>query len=314
MNFGKTALRSTAFAFAIFAVPMVIALPAQQAAAATTVKVVVNKTAITSDDIAKRAAFLKLQRQSGNLPAKAREQLIDEALKREEIARVKMSVSTADVDASFARFASTNKMTTDQLTKVLAQAGVGAEHFKSFIAIQMSWPRLVNARYGGRNKMSTQDFVTRLKERGNKPVTNEYFLQQVIFVIPEAKRKSITGKRKSEAEASRKRYPGCEQAKTFAATMLDVSIKDLGRMLEPELPPDWKPLVEKTPEGGTTGTRVTEKGVEYLAICKKQQVSDDYAAEVVFRSEDLMKAEKGENPNEKKYLEELRKKAQITST
>lgn len=255
-----------------------------------------------------------MQRQSGNLAEKAREQLIDEALKREEIGRVKMSVSTADVDASFARFASTNKMTTDQLTKVLAQAGVGAEHFKSFIAVQMSWPRLVNARYGGRNKMSTQDFVTRLKERGDKPVTNEYFLQQIIFVIPEAKRSAITGKRKSEAEASRKRYPGCEQGKTFAATMLDVSIKDLGRMLEPELPPDWKPLVEKTPEGGTTGTRVTEKGVEYLAICKKQQVSDDYAAEVVFRAEDLTKAEKGENPNEKKYLDELRKKAQITST
>lgn len=314
MNFGKTALRNAAFALAIFAVPMSVTLPANQAFAATAVKVVVNKTPITTDDIARRMAFLKLQRQSGNLAEKAREQLIDEALKREEIARVKMSVSTADVDASFARFASTNKMTTDQLTKVLAQAGVGAEHFKSFIAIQMSWPRLVNARYGGRNKMLTQDFVTRLKERGNKPVTNEYFLQQVIFVIPEAKRNSITGKRKSEAEASRKRYPGCEQAKTFAATMLDVSIKDLGRMLEPELPPDWKPLVEKTPEGGTTGTRVTEKGVEYLAICKKQQVSDDYAAEVVFRSEDLMKAEKGENPNEKKYLEELRKKAQITST
>lgn len=314
MKLGKTALRSVAFAFAIFAVPMIVTLPAQDAFAANTVKVVVNKTPITTDDIARRVAFLKLQRQSGNLAEKAREQLIDEALKREEIGRVKMSVSTADVDASFARFASTNKMTTDQLTKVLAQAGVGAEHFKSFIAVQMSWPRLVNARYGGRNKMSTQDFVTRLKERGDKPVTNEYFLQQIIFVIPEAKRNAITGKRKSEAEASRKRYPGCEQGKTFAATMLDVSIKDLGRMLEPELPPDWKPLVEKAPQGGTTGTRVTEKGVEYLAICKKQQVSDDYAAEVVFRAEDLTKAEKGENPNEKKYLDELRKKAQITST
>lgn len=314
MKLGKTALRSVAFAFAIFAVPMIVTLPAQDAFAANTVKVVVNKTPITTDDIARRVAFLKLQRQSGNLAEKAREQLVDEALKREEIGRVKMSVSTADVDASFARFASTNKMTTDQLTKVLAQAGVGAEHFKAFIAVQMSWPRLVNARYGGRNKMSTQDFVTRLKERGNKPVTNEYFLQQIIFVIPESKRNAISGKRKSEAESSRKRYPGCEQAKTFAATMLDVSIKDLGRMLEPELPADWKPLVEKTPEGGTTATRVTEKGVEYLAVCKKQQVSDDYAAEVVFRAEDLTKAEKGENPNEKKYLEELRKKAQITST
>ncbi len=313
MNFGKKAMRGVAFAFAIFAVPMIVAPQANRAFADSAVKIVVNKTPITSDDIARRVAFLKLQRQSGNLNDKAREQLIDEALKRDEIARVKASVSTADVDAAFARFAATNKMTKDQLTKVLAQAGVGADHFKSFIAIQMSWPRLVNARYGGKNRMSTQDFVTRLKERGQKPVTTEYFLQQVIFVVPQSK-KSIVGKRKSEAEASRKRYPGCEQAKTFAATMLDVSIKDLGRILEPELPAEWKDMVIKAPVGGTTGTLVTDKGVEYLAVCKKQQVSDDYAAEIVFRAEDLTKAEKGENPNEKKYLDELRSKAQITRT
>ncbi len=313
MNFGKKAMRGVAFAFAIFAVPMIVAPQANRAFADSAVKIVVNKTPITSDDIARRVAFLKLQRQSGNLNDKAREQLIDEALKRDEIARVKASVSTADVDAAFARFAATNKMTKDQLTKVLAQAGVGADHFKSFIAIQMSWPRLVNARYGGKNRMSTQDFVTRLKERGQKPVTTEYFLQQVIFVVPQSK-KSIVGKRKSEAETSRKRYPGCEQAKTFAATMLDVSIKDLGRILEPELPAEWKDMVIKAPVGGTTGTLVTDKGVEYLAVCKKQQVSDDYAAEIVFRAEDLTKAEKGENPNEKKYLDELRSKAQITRT
>lgn len=81
--------------------------------------------------------------------------------------------------------------------------------------------------------MSTQDLVTRLKERGDKPVTTEYFLQQVIFVIPESKRNAITGKRKAEAEASRKRYPGCDQAMSFAATMRDVAIKDLGRILAP---------------------------------------------------------------------------------
>lgn len=227
MNFGKTALRGAAFAFAIFAVPMAVVPYAGQAFADSTVKIVVNKTPITNDDIAKRVAFLKLQRQSGNLNEKAREQLVDEALKREEIGRVKMSVSTDDVDAAFARFAGNNKMTPQQLTKVLAQAGVGADHFKAFIAVQMSWPRLVNARYGARGKMSTQDLVTRLKERGDKPVTTEYFLQQVIFVIPESKRNAITGKRKAEAEASRKRYPGCDQAMSFAATMRDVAITTL---------------------------------------------------------------------------------------
>lgn len=177
----------------------------------------------------------------------------------------------------------------------------------------MSWPRLVNARYNSGGRLSNQELVTRMMERKEKPVTTEYFLQQVIFVVPEAKRNAITGKRKAEAEASRSKYPGCEQAKTFAATMRDVSIRDLGRILAPELPTEWKPLIENI-KGTTTATRVTEKGVEYLAICKQRQVSDDYAAELVFKAEDLMKAKDGENPNEAKYMEELRKKAQIVNT
>src|SRR4029453_6489141 len=116
-------------------------------------------------------------------------------------------------------------------------------------------------------------------------------------------------------EASRSKYPGCEQAKVFAATMRDVSVRDLGRVLAPELPAEWKPLVEQA-KGNTTATRVTDRGVEYIAICSQRQVSDDQAAEMVFRQEDLDKAKAAknappENPNAQKYLDELRKKAQI---
>ncbi|MDH4440618.1 MAG: peptidylprolyl isomerase [Rhizobium sp.] len=283
-----------------------------QAMAATSVVAVVNKTAITSGDVARRAAFLRLQRRSGNLQKLAKEELVEEVLKREEIARVGMSVSTADVDASFARFAASNKMSVEQLTSVLNGAGVGAPHFKAFIAVSMSWPRLVNARYAGgaSSKLSNQELVTRLLENKQKPVTTEYMLKQVIFVVP-ASKKGIVGKRKAEAEKSRASFPGCDQAMQFAKNYLDVSIRNLGRVLEPELPPDWKPLIEKA-NGGTTATRVTERGVEYLAICNQRQVSDAVAAEIVFRAEDLGKEKKdGENPNAAKYLEELRSKAQI---
>jgi peptidyl-prolyl cis-trans isomerase SurA len=312
MTFRSSALRGATFALALAAAPVLMAPLAPHASAQSAVAVVVDKTPITNNDINRRVAFLKLQRQSGNLNAKAREQLIEEALKRQEVARVRASVSTQDVDASFARFAASNKMSVAQMTQVLNQAGVGVEHFKGFIAVQMSWPRVVSARFA-RGRMSQQELVTRLKERGSKPVTTEYFLQQVIFVIPESKRGAITGKRRSEAEASRKNYPGCAGAKAFAATMRDVAIKDLGRLLEPELPAEWKPLVAKAKEGGTTATRVTEKGVEYLGICKAVQTSDDYAAEITFRAEDLMKAEKGADPNEAKYLKELRAKARISN-
>ncbi|WP_246659368.1 peptidylprolyl isomerase [Rhizobium sp. FY34] len=311
MMFASVALRRAALAATVLAASFVVEPAAHVAMAASEVVAVVNKTPITNTDVAKRAAFLRLQRKGGNLPKIARDELVDEALKREEIARVRMSVSTEDVDRSFARFAASNKMTAEQMTKVLDQAGVTAEHFKAFIAVQMSWPRLVNARYGS-GKISSEELVKRMMENKEKPVTTEYFLQQIIFVVPDSKRAAILNKRKAEAEKSRSSFPGCDQSKEFAKTMLDVSVRSLGRVMKQELPEEWKPLVEKASPNGTTGTRVTERGVEFIAICKQRQVSDDTAAEVVFRAEDIGKEKQsGENPNEVKYLEELRKKAQI---
>lgn len=293
------------------AAAVTIAAPAGTAQAASSVVAVVNNTAITSGDLERRVNFLKLQRSKGNLRSLAREQLIDDTLKRDEILRIRASVSMAEVDAAYARFAASNKMSPEQLGKVLNQAGVGSEHFKQFIALQMSWPRVVNARFGRAN--NGKSLVERMQENGGKkPVTTEYFLKQVIFVVPEKRRNAILGKRKAEAEASRSKFPGCDQAKAFAATMHDVSIRDLGRVLAPEMPADWKPLVEKS-NGQTTSTRVTERGVEYLAICMKREVNDDVAAEMVFRAEDLAKAKTGEEDvNSKKYVAELRKKATIT--
>lgn len=285
---------------------------ASQSVAGTSIKVVVNGVPLTNDDIAKRVAFLKLQRKTGDLQKLAQQQMIDEILKRQEIARVHMSVSTDDVDQAYDRFATSNKMTKDQLNTILSKTGVTVQHFKNYIAVSMSWPRVVNAKYGSGKQMSQDDLVKRMTENREKPSTTEYFLKDIIFVIPESKKNLITKQRQAEAEASRAKFPGCDQAKVFAATMHDVSVRDLGRVMEPALPSDWKPLVQAA-TGNTTATRVTGLGVEYLAICSKRTVSDDAAAEAVFKAEDLGKAGDGQgDANDKKFVEELEKKAQIT--
>jgi peptidyl-prolyl cis-trans isomerase SurA len=309
---GKTPMRAVLFG-AVALVIAAFAVPNSDIAfAASEVKVVVNNSAITSGDIAKRVNFLKLQHQKGDLNKLAQQQLIDETLKRSEISRVRMSVSTTDVDNAFARFASSNKMSPQQLGQILDKMGVGVDHFKSYIAISMSWPRVVNARFGSSGgRMSNDDLVTRMTENKTKPVTTEYFLKQMVFVVPAAKRNAILGKRKAEAEASRANFPGCDQAKVFAATMHDVSVQDLGRVLAPDLPDAWKPLLEKA-KGNTTDAIVTDRGVEYVAICQQRQVNDDVAAAAVFRAEDLGKANaQGVSANDKKYMDELRSKAQI---
>lgn len=231
----KTPMRAVLFGAAAL-IMATFAMPSSDVAfAASEVKVVVNNSVITSGDIAKRINFLKLQHQKGDLNKLAQEQLVDETLKRAEISRVRMSVSTSDVDSAFGRFAASNKMSPQQLGQILDKMGVGVDHFKSYIAVSMSWPRVVNARFGssGGNKLSNDDLVTRMTENKTKPVTTEYFLKQIVFVVPQAKRNAILNQRKSEAEASRAKFPGCDQAKVFAATMRDVSVQDLGRVLAP---------------------------------------------------------------------------------
>lgn len=312
--FAKLArLRSLIFGAASLVLAVAVVPQVSLAASASQIRAVVNGVVITSGDVAKRAAFLRLRRTPGNPQTLARQELVDEVLMRNEIIRTGNSVSTTDVDAAFARFAANNNMNTTQLTGLLRQVGVGEDHFKAYIGVQMSWPKVVQMRFGSGGRMNTQQFITRLKtDNGKKPVTTEYFLQQVIFVVPQSKRNALSGKRKSEAEASRKLYPGCANAKVFAATMRDVSIREIGRVLEPQLPEEWKEFIIKAEVGGTTPPRATERGVEYIAICKKRQVSDDFAAQIVYEAQDLEKAEKeGDNPDSKKYLEELRKNAQI---
>jgi peptidyl-prolyl cis-trans isomerase SurA len=275
----------------------------------------VNSIVITSNDVAKRVNFLRLQGTKGNLQQVAKQQLVDEVLQRQEIIRTGTSVSTDDVDAAYARFAKNNNMSAEQLTSILDRAGIGAAHFKAYIGVQMSWPKTVSARYGrGGGRMSNEEFVAKLKENnGQKPKVTEYFLQQVIFVVPESKRAKITGKRKAEAEASRKSYPGCDQAKVFAAGYKDVSIRDIGRVLEVQLAEQQKKLLAGLPVGGTTATTISALGVEYTAICKKREVSDDFSAQVAFQSQDLEKAkEEGESADSKKYMDELKKMNEIT--
>ena len=274
----------------------------------------VNTIVITSSDVAKRVGLLRLRGVKGNLQQVAKQELVDEVLMRQEVIRTGTSVSTDDVDAAFARFAASNKMTSAQLTQILQRAGVGAEHFKAYIGVSMSWPRTVGARFGGGgNRMSNDQFIAKLKENnGQKPTVTEYVIQQVIFVVPE-KKKNTVGKRKSEAEASRKSFPGCKDAKIFAAGFKDVSVRQQVRVLETQFPDPMKKEMAALSEGGTTKVTLGQYGPEYYAVCQKRQVSDDLAAQVTYESQDVKAAEKeGESPNSKKYLEELRKQNEVT--
>jgi peptidyl-prolyl cis-trans isomerase SurA len=300
-------LFSASFALLVAATSVTMVAPTP-AAMADTIKYIVNDIPITTTDIKHRSAFLRLQRRKGN----ASDEMIEQALKLAEAKRLGIRISDKQVDDAYTRFATNNKMKLAQLDGVMAQSGVTKEHFKEYIRAQMAWNQAVGARYRaetGGTRTSEQEAVRKMLERGgNKPTATEYMLQQVIFVVPAAERSATLAKRKREAEALRARFNGCNTTREFAKGLLDVTVRDLGRVLGPQLPPDWADQIKSTKAGAATAVRETQHGVEFIGICSAREVSDDKVAQLVLQSEG-----DGDKNDElsAKYIKELKAKARI---
>lgn len=303
----RLAASGIAFLLAVAAAPVAFSI---DVAHASEIKYVVNNVPVTSYDIQRRAAFFKLQRRAGGAK-EAAEEMIQQAIRTSEIKRYGIKITDQQVDDAYGRFAAQNKMQPAQMNEILNQTGVTPAHFKDYIRSQMGWSQVLQARYRSSGTLSEQDVVQRMLQKGgNKPKATEYMLQQVVFVVPAADRKALLGKRKREADALRARFSGCDKTREFAKGLVDVTVRDLGRVLAPELPPAWADAIKSTQTGSATPARETDRGVEFIGICSAKEVSDDRVAQMVFQSEATKQGGEAEDYS-KKYMEELRKKANI---
>lgn len=282
---------------------------------ASEIKFVVDGEAVTTADIQRRANFLKLQRAKGNVSQQASEQMIEQTLRLAEMKRMNVNVSDKQVDDAYARFASGNKMQVAQLDAIMSKSGVTKQHFKQFIRTQMGWGQVVSAKMrgggpGGKRVSEREAVQQMFQKEGRKASATEYMLQQVIFVLP-AKERGKLGVRKREAEAMRTRYNGCNAARQLAKGLIDVTVLDRGRMLAPELPPEWADSIKATRVGGATPVRETERGVEFIGICSSREVSDDRVSQVLLQTQEI--SGKSGDEMSKKYMKELRDKAKIVN-
>lgn len=280
---------------------------------ASEIRVVVNDTPITSFDIQRRQAFLRLQQQSAGAD-RATNEMIDQTLRLQEMQRLNVRISEDQVTDSYNNFARSNNLTAAQLNEILAQSGVTRDHFRQFIRAQMGWAQVLQARaqfeQGSGGRMSEQEAVRRMMEQGGeKPSATEYMLQQVIFVVPAAERGARLAQRRREAEQLRARFQSCDTTRDMARGLIDVTVRDLGRVLQPELPPDWKSHITAIRSGQTTTVRDTDRGVEFIAICSAREVSDDHVAQLVFQAEN--QSGNGLEALSEKYQTELRERARI---
>ncbi|MFD0915685.1 SurA N-terminal domain-containing protein [Pseudahrensia aquimaris] len=285
--------------------------PAQ---AASKIVTLVNNVPITTNDVARRAAFFKLRRMKGNHRKLAKEELIEEALKMQEARRIRAVVSDRDVDAAFARFAKGNKMPERALRDILNRSGVTVRGFKQYIRAQMSWQRALGARMQAESRPTKEagplDHLHGQGRDSGSNRTTEYTLQQIIFVVPRDQMAARQNARLREAQNFRTRFPGCEGSLSYAASLRDVTVRDRGRVQAHELPSEWLNAVKGVSPGKTTKPQKTARGVEMLAVCRTREVLSK--AQSSGADGDLFSGgDRQVSALEKKYLEELRKAAVI---
>ena len=278
----------------------------------TFIRVLVNGEPITNHDIQRRAKLRQLRRLSTNQEDTIKE-LIDDKIKISAARDRNAVAGDRQVEEAFANFALGNKSTPAKMAGDLDGFGVGAGHFKEYIRTQITWSRLAGAKLQQQTQQKSQNqAIFELRKTGQaKPETTDYLLQQITFVIPKGKPATMAKARTAEALAFRQQYQGCAKAVEQAKGLHDVAVTELGRMMQPELPPLWAEKIKAVSEGQLTEPQTTEKGVEMIGICRAKATSDDRAAQVISQANTFETLDKKGDSASDEFLEELRKSAVI---
>jgi peptidyl-prolyl cis-trans isomerase SurA len=283
-----------------------------QAAAQTTIKVLVNEQPITTYDIRNRTGLLRLTTRGRAGRSRAIEELIDERLKMQEAVRRRVSVSDEQVDRAFGQIASRAKLTPARLSQALRQSGVNPQTLKDRLRAEIAWSRIIRARFQATVKITERDVAEALagKETAGDAETSisQFDLQPIIFVIPSKASKGYIGQRRREAEAFRSRFAGCDQALDQAKKLKGVVVKPRIRRTEEDLQGAAGEGVVKTAVGKATRPEKVAQGYQLLGVCAKRDLAGQTMAAEEVR--DKLSNERGSRMA-RGFLRDLRSQAII---
>lgn len=285
----------------------------EPAAAQSRIRVLVNDSAITTHDIRQRTQMLRVFSGGRQGEKEAIEQLIDERLMMQEAKRRGFSASTGEVDAEIGRRAGAAKLNAAQFLQAMRQAGFDPKSFRDFIEANMLWQRIVRARFRATAQVTDQDVTAALTgradiEAGEPTRVYEYHLQPVLFIVPSGSGAGVEAQRRSEANAFRSAFQGCDSALQQAAGRPGIVVKPQMRREEGQLNEAMKAALASLEPGGVTEPERVADGIQIIAVCGKSEIAGQTSESVAVREE--LSNERGQLMA-RRYLRDLRSDAVI---
>lgn len=170
-------MRAVLTLFALFAT---LALPAQ---AQFSPAITVNDKAITPFEIEQRERMLELFGTPGNLPELAREQLIEERLKAQELERAGLRLNAEGLERAMTDFAARADQDLDQFLAGLRQNGIEEQSLRDFVRINATWRDYIRQRYERRARVGEAE-VDRALGQSETGAGLQVLLNEIIIPAP----------------------------------------------------------------------------------------------------------------------------------
>lgn len=173
-------------AFTVIAATLALVLGAGAATAQTQFApaITVNDRVITRYELSQRQRLLDLFGTSGDLREQAREALIEDRLKEQELARYGLQLSEDALNREMESFAERANMSLPQFKRLLAQNGIDAITLEDFVRVGVAWRDYVRSRYSRQLNVTDADIDRAIARAGSGPTELHILLSEIIIAAP----------------------------------------------------------------------------------------------------------------------------------
>lgn len=283
----------------------------QSAAVAQQVVAFVNGDPITAFDLDQRVKLNSLGGQKAPVRQEVLDELVNEKIKLHLLKRFVFEVSDKEVEESYATMARRMRLNTEQLTELLAKAGVRPATLKSRIKADIVWAAIVRGKFQSSLQITEKDVHVALATRNKDEksvVGYEYSLRPILFIIPRGSPENAIEARRKEAESLRTRFQSCDEGIAFARQLKDVAVREAITRNSADLTPQLREILDAIAVGKLTTPEATQQGIEMFALCAKKQTKADAPGLKQLREELFSEQFQA---HATKFLKELRSTAMI---
>ena len=146
--------------------------------------VTVDDRVITQYELSQRARLLEVFRTPGDVIEAARNGLIEDRLKQQEMDRFGLSIPEDAMQQALEDFAGRANLTLPQFTQVLSQNGVDISTLRDFVGVGILWRDFIRSRFRGEVTITDADIERAISQQGNNISQLEVLLSEIIIAAP----------------------------------------------------------------------------------------------------------------------------------